>query len=173
MKTNKIFSLAVAMTVALSANAQQTSDNVKSEAASSNTETLKKFTHEAAFYVQDGWGLGYQLRKPISKIGNWNVFGLLYWSGFNSPADAGMLNFKLIGGNVQYNFNNWLGLYTDINLGYALQYYKMPNSTETSHYFLQEMGAGFLLFKKVSVGLSCTLYNYKNAELWGKVAFLF
>ena len=188
------------MVFAMSANAQRTHNNINRRSAvrsstTKKTESQKVFTNEVSSYIQNGWGLGYQLRKTIMedtqvhRVG-WNIIGVSYQSSFNmGPADYGLLNFKLLGTHLEsYNPGkaDWLRIYSDLNLGYSLSYCKIPKfsvwgqnfggGTETDHFALSEVGIGFQLWDKVTVGYNMqAYYHFPGTSLthWAKISLLF
>lgn len=95
------------------------------ESSSRKIETKiseKKFTNELDLYIQDGWGVGYQLRKDFGQYVGWNIFGFSYMSGFCSPADFGQVNIKLLGARGYTPSYKGIRGYIDLNLGYTLAY---------------------------------------------------
>ena len=184
----------------MSANPQRIHDSSKKRpsarlSARTKTERQKTFTHELSSYIQDGWGLGYQFRKTIKedtqfqRVG-WNIFGVSYQFSFDmSPVDYGLLNFKLLGTHLEsYTLGraHWLRLYADFNLGYSLSYCKIPKTsiygqtfgggTVTNHFALSEVGIGFQLWNKITLGYNMqTYYHFPGTDLthWAKISFLF
>lgn len=129
MKTIKFFVVAMAMSLATNVSAQfvnssggKSSGGFASESAYADQKGL---TNEINFYIQNGWGLGYQLRKEFNPYVGWNVFGFSYMSGFkknSGPADAGQMNFKLLGARGYTPAWKAIRGYVDLNLGYTLSY---------------------------------------------------
>ncbi len=112
----------------------------------------KKFVNELSFYIGDGWGLGWQLRKVFNPYIAWNIIGVSYMSGFHSPEESGVVNFKLLGARGYTPSWKWIRGYADLNLGYTLGYYKVYKSTGTSHNFGLDFSVGIQLHKRFAIG---------------------
>ena len=141
---------------------------------------LNSFSHEVSFYIQDGWGVGYQLRKDFSKYVGWNIFGVSYMTGFDSPADYGWLNFKVLGVRAYSPAFKFIRGYIDLNLGYTLFYYDQKDwyyydsGIRTRHYFGMDCGAGVQLGKHFVVGYNL---NFRTPDAikthWAKISYIF
>ena len=146
------------------------------------TKLEKKTINELDFYLQNGWGLGWQLRKDFNKYVGWNIFGISYMSGFVSPADYGQVNFKFLGVRGYTPSYKWIRGYIDLNMGYTLAYggigadvddffddfdyddyygwgsyyspggYDYDNDTSVSHHFGLDFGVGVQLGKHFTLG---------------------
>ena len=118
--------------------------------------TDKKITNEVSFYIANGWGLGWQLRKEFNPYIAWNIFGLSYMSGFNSPDEAGVLNIKLVGARGYTPSWKWIRGYADLNMGLGLNYYKYEGShseeINVDPNFGLDFSVGVQLHKRVAVG---------------------
>lgn len=143
-------------------------------------------THELDFYIQDGWGLGYQLRRDYNKYIGWNIFGFSYMSGFDSPADYGRVNFKLLGVRAYTPAFKSIRGYVDLNMGYTLMYADLKeyhygywggywdDGIEVSHKFGLDFGIGVQLSKRFAVGYNLNFLTPDNIKShWAKISFLF
>lgn len=143
---------------------------------------VSSVTNELDFYLQDGWGIGYQLRKDINKYIGWNIFGFSYMTGFDSPADYGKVNFKLLGVRAYTPaFKSFRG-YVDLNMGYTLSYQKLngwyDDDMEIGHHFGLDFGIGFQLSKRFAIGYNLNYitpvdYYMDKTSHWARIAFLF
>lgn len=128
MKTIKFFVVAMAMSLATNVSAQFVNSSGGKSGGGFASESAyadqKGFTNEVNLYIQDGWGVGYQLRKEFNPYVGWNILGVSYMSGFNSPADAGQVNFKLLGARGYTPAWKSIRGYVDLNMGYTLSYAK-------------------------------------------------
>jgi len=134
--------------------------------------------HEVSFYIQDGWGVGYQLRKDFSKYVGWNIFGVSYMTGFNSPADHGWANFKLLGVRAYTPAFKFIRAYIDINLGYTLYYYDQKgwydDGIKKKHYFGIDYGAGVQLGRHVTIGYNLNFLTPDKIKThWAKISYMF
>lgn len=123
--------------------------------------TDKRFTNEISFYIADGWGLGWQLRREFNPYVAWNIVGVSYMSGFNSPADAGLLNIKLAGVRGYTPSWKWIRGYADLNMGLGLNYftgiewqggYNFEEVTEVNPNFGLDFSVGVQVHKNIAVG---------------------
>lgn len=201
MKGIKFMIAAALLAVATSASAQFANTSKKGGAATSAASLLaQKPIHEVSFYIQDGWGLGYQMRKDINKYVAWDVVGVSYMSGFNSPADYGQVNFKLLGARLYTPSYENCRLYADLNMGYTLAYAKgiggfsragvyipgygymdlddsdddFDGGTSTSHHFGLDFGVGLQVGKHFTVGYNLNFVAPGKAKShWAKLSYLF
>ncbi len=148
---------------------------------------VNSFSHEVSFYIQDGWGIGYQLRKDISKYVGWNIFGVSYMTGFNSPADHGWVNFKVLGVRAYTPAFNFIRGYVDLNLGYTLTYndqkgmyyygrdwYYYDDGTKTKHYFGMDCGVGVQIGRHFTVGYNMNFLTPDKIKThWAKISYIF
>lgn len=192
----KYFFLAMAMTVATSASAQFVGGGSSSKSGfgsgggyNSEYSEPKAFTHEIDLYLQNGWGLGYQLRKDFNRYVGWNIIGVSYMSGFQSPADFGQVNFKLLGVRGYTPSYKSIRGYVDLNLGYTLMYmpeawveynvqtyeiYDTWTETGVSHHFGLDFGVGIQLHKNFAIGYNLNFTAPGSAKShWARIAFLF
>ena len=181
MKIKFLF-LAMAMTVASSASAQFVGSGKGSSSGGglsyeSAYEEQKKFTNELDFYIQDGWGLGYQLRKDFNPYVGWNIFGVSYMSGFASPADYGQVNFKFLGVRGYTPAYKTIRGYVDLNLGYTLSYVDIgwrDSDIVTSHNFGLDFSVGIQLHKNFAIGYNLNFLAPDKAKShWARIAYIF
>ena len=188
MKGIKFMIAAALLAVATSASAQfaNASKSKKGAKATASSLMAQKPIHEVSLYLQDGWGLGYQMRKDINQYVAWDVIGVSYMSGFASPADAGQVNFKLLGGRLNSPVYENCRLYTDLNLGYTLNYVGEQSITvpyygtfttdaDTAHSFGLDFGVGVQIGKHFTLGYNL---NYITAmdgvkSHWAKLSYIF
>jgi hypothetical protein len=165
------------------------------------TKVEKKTINELDFYLQNGWGLGWQLRKDFNKYVGWNIFGISYMSGFVSPADYGQVNFKFLGVRGYTPSYKWIRGYIDLNMGYTLAYggigadvddffddydyygwgsyyspsdYDYDGGTSVSHHFGLDFGVGVQLGKHFTLGYNLNfLAPGKVKSHWARIGFLF
>lgn len=164
------------------------------------TKLEKKLTNELNFYIQDGWGLGWQLRKDFNQYVGWNIFGISYMSGFVSPADYGQVNFKFLGVRGYTPSYKWIRGYIDLNMGYTLSYGQSfdagdydyyydswdsyyyydyddidyDGDTSVSHHFGLDFGVGVQLGKHFTIGYNLNfLAPGKVKSHWARIGFLF
>ena len=71
----------------------------------------------------------------FNKYIGWNIFGVSYMSGFQSPADYGQANFKALGVRGYTPAFKSLRAYVDLNAGYTLLYAKVPSSSYSYGYY--------------------------------------
>lgn len=179
MKTVKVMIALAAMSLfAVSANAQFVKSGGGSNSASSDGyySEPKKFTNEIDLYIQDGWGIGYQLRKDFNQYVGWNIFGVSYMSGFYSPEQFGQVNFKLLGARGYTPAYKSIRGYVDLNLGYTLCYFEnyWGGGTSTSHHFGLDFSVGVQVHKNIAFGYNLNFIAPDNAKShWARISFLF
>lgn len=179
MKTIKLLSVAFAVAFAMNANAQFVNQGGNGGNAVGDEEYSyysgygkeKNMTNEISFYIGDGWGLGWQLRKEFNPYVALNIVGVSYMSGgFHSPDESGLVNFKLLGARGYTPSWKWIRGYVDINMGYSLSYvsggsYKESYSygghtytatyevdDDVSHHFGLDFSVGVQLHKRIAIG---------------------
>ena len=178
MKIKCLF-LVAAMAIATSARAQFVGSNSGKSTGFGGSSTSeysdpKPFTNELNFYLQDGWGIGYQLRKDFNPYVGWNIFGFSYMSGFQSPADFGQVNFKFLGVRGYTPAYQSIRGYVDLNMGYTLVYYDTWGGVGTSHHFGLDFSVGVQLHKNFAIGYNLNFTAPGSAKShWARFAFLF
>lgn len=157
----KILFLAVFAVCSLSVSAQNMYDS------------QKMFTHEVSAYFQDGWGVGYQLRREFSPYFGWNVIGVSYTSYLNvTPDDYGQVNIKLLGARCYTPSYKWIRAYADLNVGYTIRY--GAGTKAPSHHLGLDFGAGLQVHKHFAVGYNLNFVGpEKIKEHWAKFSLLF
>ena len=181
MKTIRFFVVAMAMFLATNVSAQFVeSSGGKSRggfASESAYKDQKGLTNEVNLYILDGWGLGYQLRKEFNPYVGWNILGFSYMSGFNSPADAGQVNFKFLGARGYTPAWKSIRGYVDLNLGYTLEYSYERYDVEVAHNLGLDFGFGVQVHKNVAWGYNLHVLARGSDEAakshWFKLSFLF
>ena len=175
MRKIKFLLVAMAMTIATSASAQFVGTSSSSKGTSfGNSSDMgyyegygsdKKLTHEVSTYIADGWGLGYQLRREFNPYVAWNIVGVSYLSGFNSPADAGLINIKLAGVRGYTPSWKWIRGYADLNMGLGVNYFSYPvyqgkgnwdTDKEFNPNFGLDFSVGVQVHKNFAVGYNLT-----------------
>ena len=124
----KILLLAIIALFTSTAMQAQIGESKSKKIVSKAVKAPAKFTNELGLYIQDGWGIGYQLRREFNQYVGWNIIGVSYMSAFESPADVGQFNFKLLGARGYTPAWKSIRGYVDLNLGYTLYYYDLNNS---------------------------------------------
>lgn len=138
--------------------------------------TDKRFTNEVSFYIADGWGLGWQLRREFNPYVAWNIVGVSYMSGFDSPGDAGLLNIKLAGVRGYTPSWKWIRGYVDLNMGLGINYYYngYTDDTEVNPNFGLDFGVGVQVHKNVAVGYNLNFLAPDKAKgHMAKISVLF
>jgi len=133
-----------------------------------------RFTHELDFYIANGWGIGYQLRREFNPYIGWNIVGISYVSGFKSPADDGLLDIKLMGLRGYTPSYKYLRGYVELNVGYSLSYeriihlrypynnyyfYEEETELDTNHRLGVDLSIGVQVYKRIAIG-----YNMKFTD---------
>ncbi|MCH5169289.1 MAG: hypothetical protein J1F27_06565, partial [Prevotellaceae bacterium] len=106
----------------------------------------------------------------------WNIVGVSYMSGFNSPADAGLLNIKLAGVRGYTPSWKWIRGYVDLNMGLGVNYYYdyRTDDTEFNPNFGLEFGVGVQVHKNVAVGYNLNFLAPDKAKgHMAKISVLF
>jgi len=153
-------------------------------------EEWKKYTIEISQYFQDGWGVGFQLRKEPNRYFGVNFVGVTYKSGFFCPAKAGQINFSPVGVRLSFPVNKRMRIFTEWNVGYTYIYvsgqellipgYRSIKINGSSYSYMGVyFSAGIQLSRHVAVGYNLDYLNSLRVEEkkiyahWGKVSFLF
>ena len=174
----KLLLLVLLVVVSVSANAQ-----LYQRSTDSTTGFESKWTRQFDVYVQDGWGLGFMVRKETSPNLGYNIFGASFMSGWHdldSPDKAGIVNVRLLGVRLNAPLCKNVKLYAEATPGYSYMYLELrnwwPRGLETAHCFGLDCGAGFQLFDKVVVGYNNSFYVNGNGNAcahWGRISILF
>lgn len=165
MKAVKIVFAAVAMTLAMGANAQLKLSEGKM-AVNVNVGSYGPST--AGF----GLGVGYQADFYTNDWCTlaWDVLHFEWDAPFNSPGDADALNFKTGLRAFSPSFaNDKVRTYTNLDMGYSLGLTKVDGDVNTSSAFGLTWGIGLQVNKAWSLGYSL-LYT-KNSNGSGKSHF--
>lgn len=143
----------------------------------------KGFDNGISLYLQDGWGIGWDIRYNFNKWVCLDIAGINYQSGFVSPADYGIVNFRFAG--IRAYTPSWKMFrgYVNLDLGYSLSYYTMPHiysnyssknsTTDISHAFGLDFGIGVQVHRHIALGYSLTSFNGNKPSNWFKLSFIF
>ena len=142
----------------------------------------KKMTNELSVYLQNGWGFGWQLRREFNPYVALNIVGVSFMSGeyteAANPENFGQLNIKALGVRGYTPSWKWIRGYADLNLGYALRYYKVGSDNyDTTHHFGLDFSVGVQLHKRVAIGYNLTYITpadyYRDKTHWARISVLF
>lgn len=140
--------------------------------SSSAYEGGKLLCHDFSFYVGNGWGLGYQLRREFNPYLAWNIAGISFLSRFQSPKNIGLINFRLLGARIHAPAYSGIRWFAGLDLGYSFGYEKNEYSFQTQyedfirktthhydkhHFFGLDVSVGVQFHRNMAV--SCNL-NY-------------
>lgn len=149
-----------------------------------------KFTHELDFYIADGWGIGYQLRREFNPYIGWNIVGISYVSRFGSPADDGLLDIKLLGLRSYTPSYKAIRGFAEFNIGYSFAYererylryiyynnsiyYHEETEMDTNHHFGIDISIGIQVHKNIAIGYNMKFHALSSRKMhFAKVAILF
>lgn len=173
---------AALLAVASSASAQfeDTTEPIK-DAPKAPTYSLmaKRPIHEISLYMQDGWGLGYQLRKDINRYIAWNIIGASYMVEpiKCDPSYAGIVNFRFFGVRLNSpSYKKNFRFYTDLTMGYTLTYKKVEKKVNTMDHFGLDFGVGMQIGKHFTIGYNLNFVkgdDLKKTTHWAKISCLF
>ena len=142
----------------------------------------KRITNEISLYLQDGWGLGWQLRREFNPYVALNIVGVSFMSGeFAEPANPenfGQFNFKILGARGYTPSWKWIRGYVDLNMGYSLRYYQTwRDEYSTTHHFGLDFSVGVQLHKRVAIGYNLNYITptdyYRDKSHWARISILF
>lgn len=178
----KILLLAIIALFTSTAMQAQIGESKSKKIVNKAVKAPAKFTNELGLYIQDGWGIGYQLRREFNQYVGWNIIGVSYMSGFVSPAEVGQFNFKLLGARGYTPAWKSIRGYVDLNMGYSLYYYDdydyyWGSEKEVVHNFGLDFGLGVQVHKNVAIGYNLNVlaggFDEAVKSHWFKVSFLF
>ena len=141
----------------------------------------RKYLGQIDFYIQDGWGLGFMLRRKLNNYAAWNLLGASYMSGWNNPRDFGVVNVRVMGLRLTTPNLSDNKLFAEVTPGYTY-YYKNHSTSyffsdiEDYHCFGLDFCAGIQISNKVTIGYNLNyMTNSWKSELshWGRISFLF
>lgn len=149
-----------------------------------------RFTHEVDFYIADGWGTGYQLRREFNPYIGWNIVGISYVSHFGSPADNGLLDIKLLGVRGYTPSYKTIRGYVELNVGYSFAYerekhlryiyynnkyyYYEVTEIDTNHRLGVDFSIGIQVHKNIAIGYNMKFLALSSRKMhFAKVAVLF
>jgi hypothetical protein len=141
----------------------------------------RKFTGQADFYIQDGWGIGYMLRRELNKYAGWNIFGTSFMSGWNNPRETGLVNVRAMGLRLNTPDFDGIKLFAEVTPGYSFVYlnklYMLSwHNVAEAHFFGLDFSAGFQIKNKVLIGYNLnymTNSNGSDMSHWGRISVLF
>lgn len=170
--------------------AQRLHDDSEKGGALSPYNNNGRFTHELDFYIADGWGIGYQLRREFNPYIGWNIVGISYVSRFGSPADDGLLDIKLLGVRGYTPSYKAIRGYVGLNVGYSFAYereiylryiyynnkyyYDEVTEMDTNHRFGVDISIGIQVHKNIAIGYNMKFHALSSRKMhFAKVAVLF
>lgn len=136
------------------------------------------FDHAVSLFLQDGWGIGYDLRYNFNEYVALDVAGVNMHSRFDSPDDWCQLNIR-IGGLRCYTPNwNMIRAYTNFDLGYTMIH---AYGEDETHHFGFDFGVGIQVHKSITFGynLNCVAENNVGntgsitMSHWARIGFVF
>lgn len=139
------------------------------------------FTKQFDLYTQiNGWGAGLMLRKEINPNIGWNIIGISYLSGWNSPEDFGIMNVRLSGVRYHSPSIDSFRFYAELNMGYTYVYLgeiESPLKTVegNSHCFGFDASVGFQPSPSIAIGYNMNFMrnsNVKELTHWVKVSLM-
>lgn len=175
----KILLLAIIALFTSTAMRAQIGESKSKKIVNKAVKAPASFTNELDLYIQDGWGIGYQLRREFNQYVGWNIIGVSYMSAFESPADVGQFNFKLLGARGYTPAWKSIRGYVDLNMGYSVYYFRnyWSDEVEGVHNFGLDFGLGVQVHKNVAVGYNLNVlaggFDEAAKSHWFKVSFLF
>ena len=135
-------------------------------------------TKQVDMYFQDGWGVGFMLRKEINQYVGWNIIGVSYmssWYRLTGPDKHGLINVRLPGIRLYSPAYESIRAYAELNIGYTHEYLFWDENYHFN-YFGLDFSAGFQVHKNIAIGYNLTYgvnsgVSFKNH--WGKLSILF
>ncbi len=133
------------------------------------------YDNALSFYLQNGWGIGWDIRKNFNEYIAWDIFGLSYVSGggFHSPSDAGAINVRVAGVRGYTPSIDGFRGYVNLDMGYTGSYFSGYGDTVFSHGFGLDFGFGFQ-YKKFTLGYNlsyCTAGS--STSHWARIGIVF
>ena len=149
-----------------------------------------RVTHELDFYIANGWGIGYQLRKEFNPYIGWDIVAFSYVSRFKSPADDGLLDIKLLGVRGYTPSCKAVRGYIDLSIGYSFayeretclryiyektgSYYDVVTELDTNHRLGVDLNIGIQVHKKIAIGYNMKFTALSSGKMhFAKIAVLF
>lgn len=134
----------------------------------------KGYDNVLSLYLQDGWGIGYDIRKNFNKYIAWDIFGFTYMSGFYSPGDAGTINLRLAGVRGYTPSTKGFRGYANLDLGYTANYMSYYDDVKFSHGFGLDFGFG-VQYKKFTLGYNLNYFvgDGSGTSHWARIGFVF
>ena len=139
-----------------------------------------KYFGQIDFYIQNGWGVGFMVRRKLNDYAGWNLIGGSYMSGWVDPRDFGVVNVRVMGLRLNTPDLGNFKLFAEVTPGYTYYYKKrstdyMWNETDDYHCFGLDFCAGFQISNKVTIGYNLNyITNSWMSEMshWGRISIL-
>lgn len=144
----------------------------------------KTVFHEVSFYIQNGWGFGYSLRKDYGKFFAWDIFGASFQTGgFVSPANNYLFNLRLLGARAYSPSWKRCRAYANLDLGYTMYHfdyndeyyngYRHYDYSGETHGFGLDFGLGLQFNNRFSIGYNLNYCTQGDKTHWCKLSVLF
>lgn len=132
--------------------------------------------HALSLYLQDGWGIGYDVRFNFNKYIALDIAGINFYSGFASPEEWCQLNIRF--GGVRGYTPNWKMIrgYANFDLGYTMIHSDGYYGSGETHHFGFDFGVGVQVYKSITVGynLNCiAMEGGVGKSHWARIGFVF
>lgn len=155
------------------------SNTVTTTQSAPSTLYGKGYDSVLSFYLQDGWGIGWDIRKNFSQYIGWDIFGISYMSGFYSPTEAGSINIRLAGVRAYTPSFSGVRGYANLDLGYTANYMSVydwygDSETEFFHGFGMDFGIG-IQYKRVTLGYNLNYFagDFSSKSHWARIGIIF
>lgn len=132
--------------------------------------------HALSLYLQNGWGIGYDVRYNFNKYVALDIAGINFYSEFDSPEEWCQLNIRLCG--VRGYTPNWKMIrgYANFDMGYTMIHVDGRRGPDETHHFGFDFGVGVQVYKSITVGYNLSCYEaggdvYKSH--WARIGFVF
>ncbi len=141
----------------------------------------RKYFGQFDLYIQDGWGLGFMLRRKLNNYAAWNLLGASYMSGWNNPREFGVVNVRVMGLRLTTPNLSDNKLFAEVTPGYTFTYLNKYDwfywrNVAQAHCFGLDFCAGIQISNKVAIGYNLNyMTNSKGSDTthWGRISFLF
>lgn len=141
----------------------------------------RKYGGQFDVYIQDGWGVGFMVRRKLNDYAGWNLLGGSYMSGWNNPREAGIVNVRAMGLRLNTPDFDGIKLFAEVTPGYSFFYlnqlYMLSwHNVAEAHYFGLDFSAGFQIKNKVLIGYNLNyMTNSYGSDMshWGRISVLF
>ena len=141
----------------------------------------RKYFGQIDFYVQNGWGVGFMVRRKLNDYAEWNLIGGSYMSGWVDPRNFGFVNVRVMGLRLKTPDLGGFKLFSEVTPGYTFLYKDHPTGYMSSrndeyHLFGLDFCTGFQIGNKIAIGYNLNyLNNTYMSEMshWGRISVLF